>query len=53
MGVGESSLSVYGAAFSGNTNTEPKLAMMTLDISASPLRWMSRSTSPTLTAPLS
>lgn len=33
VGVGESSLSVYGAAFSGNTNTEPKLAMLTLDIS--------------------
>ena len=36
VGVGESSLSAYGAAFSGNTNTEPKLAMMTLDISSKP-----------------
>lgn len=36
VGIGESGLSGYGATFNANTNTEPKCAMLTVDISDKP-----------------
>ena len=35
-GVGEGGLNSRGACFNGNTNTEPKCAMLTIDISDKP-----------------
>lgn len=36
VGVGEGSLNGRGAYFNGNTNTDPKCAMLTIDISGKP-----------------